>query len=180
MKKFTKQPPSFMFYNKKNVLKYVFSVLVLCVCTSITNVNAQSTIYSTNFGTSAVNLTTLLAGPPAWTRSGANAANAQLSTASASGTYAGASAGANLLDNGGTGAAIVTTGNISTVGYAGPITMTFGYRQSSGTYTGTVKCEYSVDGERIGPRSSIQQQGQPHKRPSMEHRVHGFYQQPKP
>ncbi|MFN8309029.1 MAG: lamin tail domain-containing protein [Chitinophagales bacterium] len=41
--------------------------------------------------------------------------------------------------------AVITTGNISTTGYTG-ISFTYGYRISSTSYTGTIKCEYSTDG----------------------------------
>lgn len=124
----------------------LFGLVILMGLLSLQVAFGQTTIYSTNFGAAAVNTTTLLAGPPAWTRSGANAANMQLATSTASSGYTGASGGANLIDNGGTGAGIVTTGNISTVGYSSPITLSIAYRQSSGTYTGVVLCEYSTNG----------------------------------
>ena len=105
--------------NTRKSLRSLFSAIVAIFLTTGGSLIAQ-TIYSTNFGTAAVNTTTLLAGPPAWTRSGANAANLQLLTTSASLGYAGASATANLADNAGTGVSIVTTGDISTVGYTAP------------------------------------------------------------
>ncbi len=106
----------------------------------------QTVIYSTNFGAAAVSGNVNL--QSGWVGSGANVANLQLSTSSVSGTYSTpitASAGANLNDNGGTGAALVTvSGLVNTTGYSN-IQVIWGARASSASYTGVVTFQYSID-----------------------------------
>ncbi|MCD8518245.1 MAG: choice-of-anchor D domain-containing protein, partial [Flavobacterium sp.] len=101
---------------------------------------AQTTLYSENFGTTAVF-------PTGWTSSNTTAGwNA--STASVSGVYAGASAGTNIVFNGtgtnGVSHTLTYANNLSTVGYSN-ITVIWGAR-STGTFAAAVTFQWSSDG----------------------------------
>jgi hypothetical protein len=128
----------------------------------VQNLVAQSTIFSTNFGTTAVNTDPLLVGGGVtWNRAGTQPGNTQLTTSSASsgGPFYGgiltASAGANGGDNGTTlfGAgveAILTASGINTTGFT---SIQVGYlaRASSASYIATVTFEWSNDGTTWNP-----------------------------
>lgn len=144
---------SFFTYKAKLTLVLITSLWSL----HLLNSQAQSVIYSTNFGTTAVNASTLISGPPSLTRSGAAETNFRLATASASSGsfFSGlitASGGANFAD----GDAGTVTGyyqadlsGISTVGFtniqvgyiarktnAHPVTLTFEWSGDGVTWNG--------------------------------------------
>ena len=128
---------------KTKPFKYL-SLLVMLIMLGVNGVMGQTTIYSTNFGTSGTSL------PTGWTAGGAASANIQVATSSASSNYTtpiSFSASNNLNDGGsssGTATATVA-GQISTVGY-NTINLAFGYRASSTSYTATVTLDWSPDG----------------------------------
>ena len=115
----------------------------------------QTTIYSTNFGTTAVtSSSTFVAGwtSPNYQTGGTDPKNMSISTSSASGTYSTpitASGGANLADGSSSpssGTATATlAGQVNTTGYT-TIELAFGYRASSTSYTATVTLDWSPDG----------------------------------
>ena len=115
----------------------------------------QTTIYSTNFGTTAVtSSSTFVAGwtSPNYQTGGTAPTNMSISTGSASSTYSTpitASGGANLADGSispSSGTATATlAGQVNTTGYT-TINLAFGYRASSTSYTATVTLDWSPDG----------------------------------
>lgn len=115
-------------------------------------VYAQSVIYATNFGTSAVNATTLIAGPPSLVRSGAAETNFRLATSSASsGTFFSglitASGGANFADGDAgtqTGYYEAVLSGISTVGFT-DIKVAYIARKTN-AHPVTLNFEWSNDG----------------------------------
>ena len=126
-------------------LGYTMFLSYLFLFLSITG-KAQTTIYSTIFGVANVTTSPLQTG---WTTSG-TAADAQLSTASASSTYSTPivfSAGANLADLGTTvsTAQVDVSGVINTTGFTG-IKVLWGARASSASYTGALTFTWSSDG----------------------------------
>jgi hypothetical protein len=114
----------------------------------------QSTIYSTNFGTTAVTSSPLISGQ--WTSpnaqvGGAAPLNMSVSTGSASSTYTTPitfSGGANLADGNSTPAAGTATailaGSVNTNTFTS-IQVAFGYRGTA-AYTGVVTLDWSPDG----------------------------------
>ncbi|WP_298223862.1 YDG domain-containing protein, partial [Flavobacterium sp.] len=136
--------------SKINRLK-VNSLAALCLVTlmGMNVVSAQTTVYSTNFGTAS---TTNVASITGWSISGAQSANLTLATTSNSSTYTSPisfSAGANLADGSTSsvaGTAVATlAGQVNTTGLTN-IEVAFGYRASSASYTATVTFEWSADG----------------------------------
>ncbi|MCX6294756.1 MAG: hypothetical protein NTX97_01605, partial [Bacteroidetes bacterium] len=129
--------------NKKSWITLCVALFLFLVAGILNVCQGQTTIYTQDFGTGTT-------APSGWTTSGTNA---QFVTSSVSTTYSGASGGTNMSDGGTSSAttatanpAIITTTNISTVGYSSPITLSYGYRISSTSYTGTIKAEYSTNG----------------------------------
>ena len=118
------------------------AVFLALVVFTVGQAQAQTTIYSQNFGTGS-------ALPTGWTAGGANSANVVVANSSSSSGYSTpitASGGSNLEDAGGTGTSTaIVAGQISTVGY-NSIQVIFGARISSATYTGTVTFDWSSDG----------------------------------
>ncbi len=145
----------------KSIKKWLCCLSVLFFF-AVQNLVAQSTIYSTNFGTTAVNTDPLLVGGGVtWNRAGTQPGNTQLVTSSASsgGPFYGgiltASAGANGGDNGTTTAgagveAILTASGINTTGFT---SIQVGYiaRASSASYIATITFEWSNDGTTWNP-----------------------------
>lgn len=116
-------------------------VAVTVVLVGIFSSNAQVTLYSENFGTTASVL------PTGWTSS--NTTNGwNTSTASVSSTYPGFSAGANMFFAGtgtnGVTHTITYANNLSTVGYNN-ITVLWGGRGTS-AFNGTIVFQWSSDG----------------------------------
>ena len=115
----------------------------------------QTTIYSTDFGTSSVtSSSTFVAGwtTPNYQTGGTAPKNMSIATASGSSTYSTpitASGGANLADGStspvsGTATATLA-GQVNTTGYSS-IQLAFGYRASSSSYTATVTLDWSANG----------------------------------
>jgi autotransporter-associated beta strand protein len=124
-------------------------LLSLSFVLSFTYGFAQTTIYSTNYGSTNNAAVSTITG---WAASGAQSANLNLSTASVSSGYSSpitASGNANLADGANSstaGTAIATlSGQVNTTGYTG-IQISFGYRASSASYTATVTLDWSSDG----------------------------------
>ena len=141
--------------NKKNTTCFNGILALFLVVMVGVNVMGQTTIYSTNFGTTAVtSSSTFVAG---WTspnyQIGGNApTNMTISTSSSSSTYSTpitASGGVNLADGSSSpaiGTATATlAGQVNTTGYT-TIELAFGYRASSASYTATVTLDWSPDG----------------------------------
>ena len=143
------------FYSKlkfNSIFRTHMLVIFLAGFSFINNYNAQTTIYSTNFGTVAnVN-------PAGWTFNGANM---NISTNTSSSGYAGASGGA-YLGEGNSVAFVNTSGTsepssqigasdatllISSIGYS-TVVVSFGMRKSSAGYNSnaTYAFEWSADG----------------------------------
>jgi hypothetical protein len=147
--------------NKQKLLKCL-CILAVIFFAGIQNLVAQSTIFSTNFGTTAVNTDPLLVGGGVtWNRAGTQPTNTQLTTSSASsgGPFYGgiltASGGANAGDNGTTTAgagveAILTASGINTTGFS---SIQVGYiaRASSASYVAAITFEWSNDGTTWNP-----------------------------
>lgn len=141
---------------KHHLLKKRGIIITFCLCILL-NINAQTVIYSTDFGTVAnVN-------PPGWTFSGIDM---NISTNGASSGYAGASGGA-YLGEGNSTAFVNTAGTsfsssqigistavlqISTLTYSN-IVVSFGMRKASGTYdsNATYAFEWSTDNTTYTP-----------------------------
>jgi hypothetical protein len=143
---------------KKRPINRAFTVLGILILMGLLSVKVafgQTTIYSTNFGGTAVSTNPLIAGQ--WTTPNAQTGgvaptNITISTSSASNTYTtpiSFSGGANLAD-GNSGPAIGTAtallaGSVNTNTFTN-IQVSFGYRASSSSYTATVTLEWSPDG----------------------------------
>lgn len=138
----------------KSRLLFTLGLTMLFALLTIKVALGQSVIYHENFGTTAVNLSTLLAGPPVWTRSGAQETNTQLNATSASsGTFFGfASSGSmNAGDNGTTtvGTAVLLVSNIVTTSYSS-IQLSYSGRKTA-AYTGVISLDWSNDGSTWNP-----------------------------
>ena len=141
-------------FNRMAVLPLTLPLCLVLVL-GVGNVLGQTTIYSTNFGTTAVtSSSTFVAGwtSPNYQTGGTAPKNMSISTSSASGTYSTpitASGGANLADGSSSpssGTATATlAGQVNTTGYT-TIELAFGYRASSTSYTATVTLDWSPDG----------------------------------
>ena len=142
------------FINRLSILPLALPICLVLVL-GVGNVWGQTTIYSTNFGTTAVtSSSTFVAGwtSPNYQTGGTAPKNMSIATASSSSTYSTpitASGGANLADGSTTpssGTATATLeGQVNTTGYT-TIELAFGYRASSASYTATVTLDWSPDG----------------------------------
>ena len=112
----------------------------MCCIMYVSIALGQTTIYTTNFGT------TLSTFPTGWTKTSSGTGTWTIISTSASSTYAGASASMNATaTNGTTGtSALICNPGISTIGYSN-ITVLWGARATS-TFTNAVTFEWSVDG----------------------------------
>jgi hypothetical protein len=140
------QPSNVSYLNSLSTMRNIFFLMLFL---GVNGVMGQTTIYSTNFGTTNNAAVSTITG---WTTSGAQSANLNLSTASASSTYStpiSPSGSANLADGVSSnvaGTAITTlAGQVNTTGYSS-IELAFGYRASSSSYTATVTLDWSSDG----------------------------------
>ena len=141
--------------NKKNTTRFNGILTLFLVVMVGANVMGQTTIYSTNFGTTAVtSSSTFVAGwtSPNYQTGGTAPTNMTISTSSPSSTYSTpitASGGVNLADGSSSpaiGTATATlAGQVNTTGYT-TIELAFGYRASSTSYTATVTLDWSPDG----------------------------------
>jgi hypothetical protein len=138
---------------KTKPFKYL-SLLVMLIMLGVNGVMGQTTIYSTNFGTTTVtSSSTFVAGwtSPNYQTGGTNPKNMSISTSSVSDTYSTpitASGGANLADGSSSpssGTATATlAGQVNTTGYT-TIELAFGYRATA-SYSATVTLDWSPDG----------------------------------
>jgi hypothetical protein len=121
---------------KKNLLFISKSLIIAIAMIAFANIaTAQTTLYSTDFGTSNTF-------PTGWTASGGSTQWTDNSTSASSG-YTGASGGDNA-DNGTNGTAtLVYSNSLSTAGYSG-ITVTWGGRMTSTGASPTF--QWSIDG----------------------------------
>ncbi|MGD0712458.1 MAG: hypothetical protein ABR968_14880 [Bacteroidales bacterium] len=121
---------------KKNLLFVLRNLIIALGITTLANVTtAQTTLYSTDFGTSN-------AFPTGWTASGGTTLWTDNSTSPSTG-YTGASGGDNA-DNGTNGTAtLVYNNSLSTAGYSG-ITVTWGGRMTTTGASPTF--QWSIDG----------------------------------
>ena len=141
--------------NKKNTTRFNGLLALFLMVMVGANVMGQTTIYSTNFGTTAViSSSTFVAGwtSPNYQTGGTAPTNMSISTSSSSSTYSTpitASGGANLAD--GSSSQVIGTANatlagqVNTTGYT-TIELAFGYRASSTSYTATVTLDWSPNG----------------------------------
>ncbi len=119
---------------------FLSCMIAMCFIMFVSITQGQTTIYTTNFGTTSGTF------PSGWTKTSTGTGTWIITSTSASSTYAGASASMNATaTNGTTGtSALICNPGISTIGYSN-ITVLWGARATS-TFINAVTFEWSVDG----------------------------------